>query len=446
VNFDGGASSDLDGSIAQYDWDFDDGNTAIDGGLTPSNTYALSGNYNVTLTVTDDGGATDSQVAVAAIGVDNVPPTADSGGPYPGAVNQPVNFDGSGSGDSDGILVSAEWDFGDGEPGSGLFPTHTYTDAGPYTANLTVTDNDGVTGQSSAQVVIGDGVGLLPTADADGPYEGVAGAPVTFDGTASEDPDGMITDYAWEFGDDNTGTGQMPDNTYIEGGVKNVILDVTDDDGLASSDSTIANIGEFSLRPTADANGPYSGTAGAAVTFDGTSTDPDGTIVSWEWDFGDDNNGIGEMPSNTYAADGTYIVKLTVTDNSGEGDVDVTAVVFGIGNLPPSADADGPYPGEVDVPVSFDGSGSEDLDGMIVSYEWDFGDETMLATEQSPDHPYDEAGAYFVTLTVTDNMDAVGSDGTLVTIPEPSPGLSVLAALGTLTFLARRRSGQGAGR
>lgn len=116
---------------------------------------------------------------------------------------------------------------------------------------------------------------------------------------------------------------------------------------------------------------------------------------------------------------------------------------IGTGNLPPLADADGPYAGEVDVPVSFDGSGSEDLDGMIVSYEWDFGDETMPATDESPDHLYDAAGTYFVTLTVPDDLDAIGSDGTLVTIPEPSPGLSMLAALVTLTFLLRRRSGRG---
>ena len=72
------------------------------------------------------------------------------------------------------------------------------------------------------------------------------------------------------------------------------------------------------MDPTADAGGPYNGTEGQAVQFDGTgSSDPDGTIVSYDWDFGDGNTGTGATPSHTYASAGDYTVTLSVTDDDG---------------------------------------------------------------------------------------------------------------------------------
>jgi hypothetical protein len=84
VTFDGSGSSDPDGDIVQYDWDFGDGNTAMNGGPTPSNTYAVADTYNVTLTVTDDGELTNTDTTTATIGETGTPPTADAGGPYTG--------------------------------------------------------------------------------------------------------------------------------------------------------------------------------------------------------------------------------------------------------------------------------------------------------------------------------------------------------------------------
>jgi PKD repeat protein len=418
VSFDGSGTSDPDGMIVSYDWDFGDGNMAIDGGPMPSHTYSTEGDYQVLLTVTDDGGKSDTDSTTASIGMGNQPPVADAGGPYPGAVGVPVQLDGTNSSDADGAIASAQWDFGDGASGSGLFPTHTYAAPGPYTATLIVTDDDGETDDSTAMVVIGDGLSLPPTADADGPYAGGAGAPVTFDGTASDDRDGNITDHAWQFGDGNIGTGPMPDNTYSAGGLYNVILQVTDDDDLIASDGTLALIGDSSLPPTADANGPYNGRVDAAVSFDGSgSSDEDGDIERYDWDFGDGNSAAdaGPTPAHTYVATGKYVVRLTVTDDSGETDTDVTLSRVGIGNVPPRADAGGSYAGTVYAPLTFDGTGSRDLDGSIVTYEWQFGDGNR-ATGATPTHTYMTAGSYIVTLTVTDDDGAPDSRATLAVI------------------------------
>lgn len=79
-------------------------------------------------------------------------------------------------------------------------------------------------------------------------------------------------------------------------------------------DPAVANI-----PPTADPNGPYTGTTGIAVTFDGSaSSDADGSITTYNWNFGDGSTGTGVSPAHTYTSPGTYTVSLTVTDNDGD--------------------------------------------------------------------------------------------------------------------------------
>ena len=422
VSFNGRASSDPDGTIATYAWDFGDGNTGT--GARPSHSYAAADNYVVTLTVTDDGGKTDTQTATAVIGAGNQPPTSDAGGPYAGVVNVPVQFDGTGSTDPDGSIVQYAWTFGDGGTSSRLNPTHTYAAPGPYTVTLTVTDDEGETDDATALVIIGDGLQIPPTADADGPYLGVVNAPVTFDGTASDDPDGTINAYDWLFDDGNSGTGPMPDHTYLAGGLYYLTLQVTDDDGFTASDSSTVLIGDLSLPPTADANGPYRARLGVPVTFDGTgSDDPDGDIVRYDWDFGEGTTAddAGPTPSHTYTTNSRYLVTLTVTDESGETDTDITVITVGVGNLAPEADAGDSVNGKVRRDITFDGTGSSDPDGNIVSYAWEFGDGNT-GTGPNPTHSYADAGKYLVTLTVTDNDGATSSDVTLADAEKRSGG------------------------
>ena len=118
--------------------------------------------------------------------------------------------------------------------------------------------------------------------------------------------------------------------TFRAPGLNPVPCDVTavdvdgedDDREVSSAPNNCSNDGEGgvipNVPPAADPGGPYTGTAGVAVSFDGTgSTDPDGTIDSYEWDFGDGASGTGATPSHTYTAAGSYTVTLTVTDNGG---------------------------------------------------------------------------------------------------------------------------------
>ncbi len=419
VQFSGSASSDPDGNIVAYDWNFGDGSAGT--GVNPTHTYNADGAFTVTLTVTDNAGATGTASTTATIALGNQAPTANPNGPYFGTVGSQVMFDGSSSSDPDGTIVSYSWNFGDGASGTGVNPTHTYSAAGTYNVTLTVMDNAGASDSASTSATITDVPNLPPVANANGPYSGTVGVPVTFDGTGSSDPDGSIVRYDWNFGDGTTALdgGPTPSHTYQSNGGFTVTLTVTDDAGATASDSTSANIGAAANQaPTADANGPYNGTVGSSVQFDGSgSSDPDGFITSYLWDFGDGSTGTGVNPSHTYNSAGTFTVTLTVSDNDELTDSDTTTATIGVGNLPPSADANGPYSGTVGVAVQFDGSGSSDPEGGALSYAWDFGDGNS-GFGVSPTHTYSAAGTYNVTLTVTDNAGATDSDMTTATIAE----------------------------
>ncbi len=152
VNFDGSASSDEDGTIDSYLWDFGDGNTGS--GVTATHTYQTDGNFNATLIVTDNNGAeaTSSSITINVDAVStNIPPEAiASGNPVTGTAPLEVNFDGSASSDEDGTITSYAWNFGDGNTDdSGEKVTHIYQTAGSFNATITVTDNKGVEATSS---------------------------------------------------------------------------------------------------------------------------------------------------------------------------------------------------------------------------------------------------------------------------------------------------------
>jgi PKD repeat protein len=356
----------------------------------------------------------------------NQPPTADPGGPYNASVGSPVSFDGTGSSDPDGSIAAYDWDFGDGNTGTGATPVHTYTTDGTFTVSLTVTDDAGALDTQATTATIAANP-LPPIADANGPYSGVVGSPVGFDGTSSSDPDGSITAYAWDFGDGGLGTGATPTHIYSVDGTYTVVLTVTDNDGQTSVDTTSATINPAggNVPPVANANGPYSGTEGVAVQFSSSgSMDTDGVLVAYDWGFGDGGGSTAENPAHAYIAAGTYTVTLTVTDDAGDSGSDSTTVTIEAPavNSPPSANANGPYSGFVGDAIVFDGSGSVDPDGIIVRYDWEFGDGTTLGDAgPAPSHTYAAAGDYTVILTVTDDMGATDSAPADVAIGEPLP-------------------------
>ncbi len=246
--------------------------------VDPCNPNGSEGAFAGTLLGLDNDGNLAYDTADPACSV-NVQPTANAGGPYNGTVGNPVSFDGSASSDPDGSIVSYDWDFGDGNSGTGVSPSHSYASDGNFTVSLTVTDNNGGTDMDSSTASIAPPANVPPVADAGGPYNGTVGSPVSFDGSASSDPDGSIVSYDWDFGDGNSGTGVSPTHSYASDGNFTVSLTVTDNNGGTDTASSTAAIAPVSnTPPVANAGGPYNGTVGSPVSFDGSaSSDPDGT-------------------------------------------------------------------------------------------------------------------------------------------------------------------------
>lgn len=155
IAFNGSGSTDPDGTITMYTWDFGDG--ADSGhGISPTHNYSVIGNYTVYLAVKDDDGWVGTNTTIVSITEpeEDIYPVADANGPYSGYVNTSITFDASNSYDLNGFIVSYKWHFGDGNTGTSISPTHTYTKAGNYTVILVVTDNQSLTDINTAAVTI----------------------------------------------------------------------------------------------------------------------------------------------------------------------------------------------------------------------------------------------------------------------------------------------------
>jgi PKD repeat protein len=187
-----------------------------------------------------------------------------------------------------------------------------------------------------------------------------------------------------------------------------------------SGGSTDPNVG---CKPndeaaTVDFTPPASPRPGVPAAFNGTANDTDGSIVSYSWDFGDGSGpGSGASPSHTYAAGGTFQVKLTITDITGQ-QASVTKLIT-LDEPPTSGFSVTTAHPAVGRATSFSGASSTDADGSVTSYSWNFGDGSAAGAGASPSHTYAAAGTYTVTLTVIDSSGLTASTSTPVVVDEP---------------------------
>jgi len=276
--------------------------------------------------VTGTTGCNNSGTPPANIALDpeppaptNNPPVADAGGPYSGEAGTTlIQFDGSGSMDPDDNAITFEWEFGDGSTATEEMPTHTYRSAGNYEVRLVVDDGQVKSEPSITSAVISaPPANIAPVANPGGPYTGAPGQMITFDGSASEDPNGDALTYSWNFGDGSSGSGVNPTHTYAAAGNYTVTLTVSDSQLESAPVTTTAEIAipPANRAPVADPGGPYSGETGAEIRFDGSgSSDPDGDSLTYAWNFGDGSTATGATPTHRYASSGVYEVTLIVND------------------------------------------------------------------------------------------------------------------------------------
>ncbi len=284
-------------------------------------TYQLSSlqdgvTYFFAVTARDQDG-NESTYSNEVTGRWNLPPQASaSANPTSGHAPLNVSFTGSGT-DSDGTIVGYSWNFGDGGISSSQNPSHNYSAAGTYTAVLTVRDNDGATGTRSVQVSV-SAANQPPVAQASAnPASGHAPLNVSFTGSGT-DSDGTIVGYSWNFGDGGSATSQNPSHLYASAGTFTAVLTVRDNDGATGTRSVQISVSAANQPPTVTANAaPTRGAPPLMVSFTGSASDPDGTVASYLWNFGDGNSASGPNSVHTYDSEGTYTATLTVADDDG---------------------------------------------------------------------------------------------------------------------------------
>ena len=194
------------------------------------------------------------------------------------------------------------------------------------------------------------------------PSSGEAPLTVTLDGSRSRDRDGTLTSHVWTFSDGTTLSGIRVSKTFPKAGVKGIALTVTDDDGSQAQKRGIVTVLRPAGSPTANFTyHPTGGDTPLTVTFDGSgSTDPDGSIVKYEWIFDDGTILEGVNRERIFDTEGTYTVSLRVTDDDGlthqTGESAITVIES---NAPPVMAGDQNFQGMQNKSLSFTLNGGD---------------------------------------------------------------------------------------
>jgi PKD repeat protein len=441
-------SSDTDEDIATTEWDFDYNGSSFDvdaTGDSASHIYLTPGTRNVAIRVTDTADV-DSSVDVAiathtvTVSLNSSPNAVLTVTPTTAGIGQTVNFSSTGSSDSDGVITKHEWDLdGDGtyevDTGVSATTSRSYATAGARTIRLRVTDNLGATATDAVNLVVSNGT---PNASFTiSPNPAPIGPPVTFNASASSDPDGTIVKYEWDLDGDGTYETDTAGNdttsqAYLTGGTRTIRLRVTDDDGATAVDTNTLFVSNS--RPSASFTvSPNPAQLGAPVTFNASaSSDSDGSIAKYEWDL--DGNGTYETDAGgtattmqAYSTPGTRTIRLRVTDDDGATATDADSLR--INAKPNPSFTISPNPAVIGETVAFDAGPSSDSDGTITKYEWDLdGNGTYELSSATPkaSRSYPDAGSRTIKLRVTDNNDATNelSRELMVQVTRPTAGFS----------------------
>lgn len=375
------------GALTRF-WDFGDGNTYSGPNPNPSHTYATTGTYTVSLTVTN-GGCTHTRSQTINIIIETAAFNVSSAVQCRRGL---VTFTATGSNPAN--IASYAWNFGDSNTGSGQTVTHSYNNAGNYTITLVITDLNGCTDTAIRTNLIRING---PVADfASTSNSGCKGQTVTFNDLSITDGVNAINQWTWDFGDGNVQTFTAPPftHTYINPGSFNVQLVVRDASGCTDS-ITRSNFVNLSNLKAWFTSADSSSCPGSTVNFRDSSTGAGGRIMNWQWDFGNGFSSNQQNPTTSYTAIGQYDVTLVVVDSLGCRDsitrvayvnIDVPYAFFtmsdSIGSCPP-----------LEVQFTFAGS-------YYRSVLWDFGDGNT-STLLNPQHVYSIPGTYTATLTVT---------------------------------------------
>ncbi|MTI38890.1 tandem-95 repeat protein [Fulvivirga lutimaris] len=455
--------SDPDGSIENYEW------TKVTGGdVTLSQnqeslilTNLLEGVYTFKLLVTDNLGATSSDLVTLTVLGSNQAPTVDAGiDRYLILPENSISIKANAE-DIDGTITNINWQKVSGASAT-LANTTSFTlqasnlVEGLYTFEVTVTDDNGSSDTDQVNLtVLPVGSSQLPIVEA-GPDQIIflPTSTVSISGTAT-DPDGIITSYEWTktggSGDLENSTNPVVTIKNLELGQSTFKLTAVDNSGASSTDNVTVTVNPSTTNqpPTASAGGNKNIQLPTnSVTLSGSGTDIDGSIDSYNWSkinggsatFSSTTNGVTNVSN---LSEGSYTFRLNVTDDQGAiaSDNAIVNVLPADINKSPISNA-GPNQTLVLPQNSTNllGQGN-DADGSIASYKWSkvSGPNSFkLINDGLPTATIEDLveGIYVFNLSITDNDGATGNDQTTITVSPEGANLPPIADAGGNQFIS----------
>jgi len=371
-----------DAAISTWNWDF--GDAVTDNMQNPTHQYAAVNTYTTQLIVEDLNGCKDTveqDVEIYVLPVANFTPIDDCFRPdYPFEDLATV---------ANGTVDSWEWDFGDASTGNIQNPTHTYAGYGQYDVTLIALSNQGCGDTITQQITLR----AIPVPGFEIPQICQL-QPMQFTDTSSVE-EGTVVGWQYDFGDNSTSTLQNPPHVYANDGNGFIQQIVTSSFGCVDS-VTVTTV--VDPKPTADFS-TQNECLNDLMSFTNQSTIASGSIVSWEWDFGDANTDVAQNTSNLYSTFGLYTVELMVeTDN---GCRDTTEQQVEVYQLPV---ADFTFSDVCLITTAAFTDQSTSNSGSVDTWTWDLGDNTTASGQGPISHDYPIAADYEVELVVETDL------------------------------------------
>lgn len=391
-------------------WDFGDGTTSNDPVVT--HRYQRSGDYTVSLSVTDHSGFECSTATTTRTVRVNIPPHASFISKDRSCVNTPITFDAGTSHADPGKKLNFLWNFGDGDTreGSSLVEK-SYARGGDYRVLLTVDDNSGTfcSNQTAEKIIhineppmaeAGDAI-ILKCIDRREEH-----AVIHFDASATTDINNDSLIYIWDFGNGHEESGIKVAHRYERPGHYDAKLIVSDNTNMRCGTSVDFVTVKINQAPQADAGDDVTTCIGEDVSFDGSRSyvHKKGTVLA-QWFFGDGTSAKGLHATHRYHRPGTYQATLSLDNRLNpicpiSRDARIVVV-----NSQPHASVRSLSSTCVGKEMFFDASSSADADGDELQYFWNFGDGTSYVAGSKISHTYDQGGSYRVSVIVDDQKE-----------------------------------------
>lgn len=393
------------GTITQWQWDLGDGTTS--NLQHPAHTYNASGNYNVTLLVTNSFGCskvlTKNQYVKVSAGTH-----ADFTAVNTNACQAPftVNFQNLSTGNAP---LTYLWHFGDGGTSTSANPSHVYTLPGNYTVQLITTNSTGCADTMTRINFVNAGANHAAFSN---PPQACVNTGIQFTNTSVPAPSAV----SWDFGDATTSAAINPVKAYSTPGTYTIKM-IADFGGCPDTAYSTITIND---KPAAAFDAPVTSACKAPLTVNFNNTSTGG--VNYQWDFGDGNTSAQRNPSHTYTTNGNYTVTLIVTNSNGCNDtlvipdyIKIQSPKAVINNLPASFCA----------PLTWTFSSTVNTVDPVIGYEWNLGDGNTSILP-NPTHTY-PAGSYNIRLVITTAggcTDTAYEQPGIIASVKPSPGFS----------------------